>query len=103
MLERAEEFVGRWLETNYQVYCVRDQRYWSEFLDELYSEAGIMSLVYDAPEDGREQKLAGVQCDWELEEREQRALYVLDGYTAGTKSAPPGIMARSVCLEEFSQ
>ena len=92
--EELAEWQTAWLKRQYDVFAVRDAAYLERLEKELTSEDGLCCLIYDGD------WFVGMECEWGLQEREQRCLYIGEKYRslAGSK---PAIMARIVCLPEF--
>lgn len=94
-LEALGDWMNRWLEERFEVFCVRDRAYVELLLKELASEDGTLTLLY------HEGRLAGVRGEWGIGKKEQRLLYCEDGFAETKDSPKPAIMARIICLEQF--
>ena len=95
--EQITLFLQNYMKENYDVYCLRDAAYMHRFFEELMSENGAVTLVYDK-QDGTD-KLIGVICEWGNEKREERCRYILPQYCKTCKSEKPYMMARIANLK----
>ncbi len=89
--ELAADYMERWLDKRYDLYCRRDSAYVSRLLKELGSENGRLEFLYDKGQ------LVGLEASWGIKNQEQRLLLAEDSYVRqiGEK---PAIMARITCL-----
>ena len=91
---RAAAWMEQWLRKRFELYARRDAAYVSRLIKELESEGGCLELLMDGEE------TAGLRAFWGSRKREQRLLYMEEGYYRETKDRP-AIMARITNLAEF--
>ena len=84
----------QWLRKRFELYARRDAAYVSRLIKELESEEGCLELLMDG------EKTAGLRAFWGKKKREQRLLYMEEGYYREKKDRP-AIMARITNLAEF--
>lgn len=92
--EAIGRWMNRWLESRYQVYAVRTPSYIKRLDEEVASEKGLWTFLYEG------NQMAGILCEWGLKEREQRLCYGEDLHKIKER---PAIMGRIICLEEFAK
>lgn len=97
----GEQWLNNWLSRNYQVYCLRDERYLECMEAELASEGGQCFWLY------QEGVCCGLQSFWGHEKREQRELIcdrlLREEAKDGTGAGKPAIMGRIVHLQHFME
>lgn len=91
-------WMNAWLETQYEVFAKRDERYLDGLVKELESEAGNLYLL--KIQTNTRDEMVGLYAEWGLEKREQRLLYTAETYRVLEK-AEPAIMGRIVALSRF--
>lgn len=89
------DWMGQWLENQYQVHSVRDEKLLERHIRELESEKGQLYLLENDDE------LVGIQSVWGSERQEQRELLCDPQYVEEAGESHPAIMARIVDLQEF--
>lgn len=92
--EQAAAWMEQWLRKRFELYARRDVAYVSRLIKELESEEGCLELLMDG------EKTAGLRAFWGKKKREQRLLYMEEGYYREKKDRP-AIMARITNLAEF--
>lgn len=87
----AADYMERWLDSRYDLYCRRDSAYASRLVRELDSENGRLEFLFDGGQ------LVGLEAFWGTKNQEQRLLLAEAPYVqqVGEK---PAIMARITCL-----
>ncbi len=90
----AAAWMEQWLRKRFELYARRDAAYVSRLIKELESEGGCLELLMDG------EKPAGLRAFWGSRKREQRLLYMEEGYYRETKERP-AIMARITNLAEL--
>lgn len=93
-LDKAADYMEKWLENRYEVYCKRDAAYVARLLKELESENGTLEFLYDGDD------LAGLTAFWGLDKPEQRLLYAEDSYV-DLIGETPAIMGRIVNIQSM--
>lgn len=94
-IQEVADWMNTWLHSRYEVYAFRDEAYVKRLMEELHSEDGEMTLLYN------DERLVGIRCRWGIEEKEQRMLLCEEVYMEEEKPATPAIMARIINLQNF--
>lgn len=84
-----------WLDSRYEMFCIRDEVYLNRFLKEIESELGELELLYFHDD------LVGIESVWGVEKREVRQLLCQERFLEETGPEKPAVMGRIVNLRKF--
>lgn len=93
--EELKEFINQTLDTSYDIFCLRDEKYIDRYLKELESEKGYIELYK------KENKILAYKSFWGIKKTEQRDFISNKEYISKSKSSKEAYMCRIVNLEEF--
>ncbi len=92
--EKIANFTNKFLKEKYNVFCIRDLDYIKTLHQEVKSENGNITMLFD------DNNFVGYYVYWGVDKKTVRGVFLDDKYTS-IKETKPLVMARIVNLYEF--